>query len=100
MKKELLKSTGMFYLPSTNYVKLSYDSFFRKSENAPQSGNDTMIEHRIAGDDPGVFRVWDRRINGYIFDEQSSLYSLLRAWVQDDPDRPLYHEVGFMWASL
>jgi hypothetical protein len=51
------------------------------------------MEDRPAGDNPGVFRVWDRRINSGLFDEQSSLYSMLRAWVQDDPERPLHHEV-------
>jgi hypothetical protein len=38
-------------------------------------------------DKPGVLRVLDRRINSFCFKEDSSLYSLLRAWVQDDPDK-------------
>lgn len=38
-------------------------------------------------DKPGVVRVYDRRINTYCYDENTSLYSLLRAWVQDDPDK-------------
>lgn len=37
-------------------------------------------------DKPGVIRVFDRRINSYCYDDNTSLYSLLRAWVQDDPD--------------
>ena len=44
-------------------------------------------------DNPGVFTVWDRRINSCLFDENTSLYALLRAYVQDDPERPLYDAV-------
>lgn len=39
------------------------------------------------GDKPGVIRIYDRRINIKELNEDASLYSLLRAWVQDDPER-------------
>lgn len=48
----------------------------------------TIDKLLVPVDKPGVVRVLDRRINSYAFDEKISLYSLLRAWVQDDPDKP------------
>lgn len=59
-----------------------------------------VIEKLIIPEDkPGVIRVLDRRINSFCFNESSSLYSLLRAWVQDDPDKAPSLEV-FLLSSL
>jgi hypothetical protein len=44
---------------------------------------------KLPEDKPGVIRVLDRRINSLCFKDTTSLYSLLRAWVQDDPDKSL-----------
>jgi hypothetical protein len=46
-------------------------------------------------DKPGVIRVLDRRINTFCFEEMSSLYSLLRAWVQDDPEKSPFEVYSF-----
>ena len=45
------------------------------------------IEKAIPKDASSFFHIIDRRINLDAFEEDASLYSLLRAWVQDDPYR-------------
>jgi hypothetical protein len=50
-------------------------------------------------DKPGVIRVLDRRINTFCFEELSSLYSLLRAWVQDDPDKSPFEVSSYLRSS-
>ncbi|CAM9907652.1 unnamed protein product, partial [Phaeothamnion confervicola] len=35
------------------------------------------------------FQLYDRRVNLDAFGKDAPLYSLLRAWIQDDPSRPV-----------
>lgn len=39
--------------------------------------------------DKDVVRVHDRRLNKDIFSQDPSMYSWLRSWVRDDPQRPV-----------
>mmetsp|Transcript_3370 Transcript_3370/g.3499 ORF Transcript_3370/g.3499 Transcript_3370/m.3499 type:complete len:217 (-) Transcript_3370:112-762(-) len=41
----------------------------------------------VSPDAPDVYFVYDRRIRGSCFLNDPSLYSLLRSWVHDDPNR-------------
>jgi hypothetical protein len=45
------------------------------------------IADSIPEDGSSIFHIWDRRINFDSLKEDSSLYSLLRNWVRDDPYR-------------
>jgi len=38
----------------------------------------------VMGEQPDICSIYDRKIKLSSFDDDSSLYSLLRAWVQDD----------------
>ena len=46
-----------------------------------------QITQSIPADASSIFHILDRRINFDAFPEDASFYSLLRAWVQDDPYR-------------
>jgi len=46
-----------------------------------------QIATAIPKDASAIFHILDRRINFDAFPEDASVYSLLRAWVQDDPYR-------------
>jgi hypothetical protein len=49
--------------------------------------NAEQIQKAIPRDASSFFHILDRRINFDAFDENASFYSLLRAWVKDDPYR-------------
>ena len=59
----------------------------------PRSGvkvvgiTEEQISEAIPKDASSIFHILDRRINFDAFPEDASFYSLLRAWVQDDPYR-------------
>jgi hypothetical protein len=71
--------------PYRRWTSPDYKS--RKTLYNQVSVNAEQIQKAIPVDASCVFHILDRRINFDAFDEDASFYSLLRAWVQDDPYR-------------
>lgn len=89
---------GQKPVPVTNPYGFHYSSIKDGGTNSStRVSNDTrakivgvteeQISRAIPKDASAIFHVLDRRINFDAFPEDASLYSLLRAWVQDDPYR-------------
>ena len=86
-------------VPITNPYGFHYSSIVKDESTAiaPCASNETKIKvvgvtteqisRAIPKDASAIFHILDRRINFDSFPEDASLYSLLRAWVQDDPYR-------------
>jgi hypothetical protein len=48
---------------------------------------DEQIQEGIPRDASAIVHIYDRRVNLDLFAKDASLFSLMRAWVQDDPNR-------------
>jgi hypothetical protein len=74
-----------------SYQKKQLVSSRAKSQQHSVMPSAKMIADSIPSNASAVFHIFDRRINLDNHDSNSSFYSLLRSWVQDDPYRNSVH---------
>lgn len=70
-----------------SHVHHHHDATTTNKKNNNNKVSVSQIADAIPDEASAVFHVLDRRINLDAFHPEASFYSLLRAWVQDDPFR-------------
>ena len=72
---------------STKHINFASSSSSSSIKKRVVGVTEEQIATAIPKDASAIFHILDRRINFDAFPEDASVYSLLRAWVQDDPYR-------------